>query len=627
MDVPLREKGIFGFAAFRLDPMRRTLTHAGTRVQLRQLLFEALQYLVVHHTRIVTRDELRQAVWGGRSVEDNNLGQAISALRRSLREAGATEELIVTVPGRGFQFAAAVTFEPEPVAVGFLDPPSAPFHPPPRRAWRTVPRLAAVSAWVCAATGIWMALWLHHAEPPFEPPPHSLAVLAFSNLTGDPGEAYLADGLSDELTDRLGRLGGLHVAARRSALAFRGGNATVGDIARRLNVGALLDGSVRRAGNRIRVTAQLIDAVSGYQIWSQTFDQKRDDSLAVESALAAAVLNGLKVTLSGADDSQLTLGGTKDPAALDFYLHARAEAAQATLDGVYAAQADYEKAIARDPAYAMAHLGRADMLYSLVERVARPDQAWLNRTAAESESEERRAIALAPDLGAAHAHLASTLAEQHLDFVGALAEAERARTLAPNDARSLMLVAFVQAVAGHVQDAVATANKAAALDPLTPSTYRWLASTFVKARDFHAVQIALHRARALETAANSNDHYLAAVAEYGLGHPEEAVREAQFVDDWGRAEYLAMAYHALGRDAEADHAMADLQKALGDGGALPYAEVYAQWGRTQDALLALQKGMRTHDSDLVILKVDFLLDPVAHTDVFQDIVRQLNFPP
>ena len=628
MDVPFRENGSFRFDRFRLDPLRRTLLCGEERIALQGRAFDTLAYLVANADRVVTRAELFEAVWPGRVVDENNLGQAISALRRSLRDQ-AGEALILTVAGRGYRIGVPVAFEPYELpnagSVGFLAPEQPEAAPVARRVARHWVLAPLVACAVLAGVA-WWALQRRDAAPTLKPPSDSIAVLAFSNLTGDPGQDYLSDGISEELTDRLGRIGGPHVAARRSTFSFKGGAATIADIARRLNVGAVLDGSVRRAGNRMRVTAQLIDAVSGYQIWSDSYDQPQGDALAIETALADAVVRKMNIKLSGADGMQLTLGGTKNPAALDAYLHARKIGLTGTIATVKVALADYETAIGLDPNYAMAHLGRSEALSTLVERQAERDDSWIEKTAAEAEAEIRRAIAIAPDLGVAHAYLADTLAEDHLDFVGALAEASRARMLAPGDAPGLMMVAFVQATAGHTQDAIVTAKSAASLDPVSARTYRWLASILIKARDFAGAEAALRHAQQIEPAAVSNDHYLAAVINYGLGRYAEVVRVAAGIDDWGRSQYLAMAYHALGRDKDAENAMNELRAALGDTGGLQYAEVYAQWGRAEEALAALKTAARTHDPGLVILKIDFLLDPIANYDGFKDIVRQLNFP-
>ena len=232
----------------------------------------------------------------------------------------------MTAPGRGYRFSADVQWNFEPAAAqettilpepAFGDNASTAAPAPEiAGAEKRQPRVLvpAASGAVLLIIAVLGASVLRRSEPPqpapappqtaFHPPEHSVAVLAFTNMSGDPQQEYFSDGLSEELIDVLGRIGTLRVPARLSAFAFKGKSATVGDIARQLNVGAVLEGSVRRDGSRLRITAQLIDAKTGYQLWSQSYDRDRGDILKIQGEIAAAVATSLRVSLL---DSSLAL--------------------------------------------------------------------------------------------------------------------------------------------------------------------------------------------------------------------------------------------------------------------------------------------------------------------------------
>ncbi len=284
MDIATGDKGVFGFGPFVLDSVRRRLTLDGEVVKLPPTQFDTLLYLVQNPGRVVEKDELLAAVWGGRIIEEGNLSQAIYLLRRALARGEGEEGYIITAPGRGYRFSADVhevhrilphSASPSTAQAPVIDASAEGFaasradaHPSaPRR--RRIAALAIVG-FLMGMAAVSTVVWRGAPEAPapvqreaaFDPPPHSVAVLAFTNLSGDPAQEYFSDGLSEELIDGLGRIEGLRVPARQSSFSFKGKSATVGEIARRLNVGAVLEGSVRRDGKRLRVTAQLIEYVA-----------------------------------------------------------------------------------------------------------------------------------------------------------------------------------------------------------------------------------------------------------------------------------------------------------------------------------------------------------------------------
>jgi TolB-like protein len=249
----------------------------------------------------------------------------------------------------------------------------------------------------------------------FNPPPHSIAVLPFVNMSGDKEQEYFSDGLTEELLNSLSEINELQVAARTSAFSFKGTNTDIGTIARKLNVGAVLEGSVRRSANTIRITAQLINAVTGFHLWSKTYDRDLGDVLKLQTEIATAVASALKVTLLGDVAAKVELGGTGNPAAFDAYLRgARAYSSIRDTKDLPAAIAAYTEAIRLDPHYALAFAGRSLALSSVALEAETP--AAVREGYDKAQADARQALILAPDLAQAHVALAAVAENGTLDF-------------------------------------------------------------------------------------------------------------------------------------------------------------------------------------------------------------------
>jgi TolB-like protein/DNA-binding winged helix-turn-helix (wHTH) protein len=623
------------FGPFRLDPLQRTLCRNGGVVELSPRLFDTLFYLVENNDRLVERDELERAVWGDRTVDASSLGKAVAALRRVLQADETDPNFIVTAPGRGYRLGVVVAFEPGS-ADGAPAPPAAPADAtgPPR--WRLRSALigvAAALALLAAGVAGWefrpvTAIAPPAASPPFAPPTHSIAVLAFSNLSGDPAQEYFSDGLSEELIDKLSRISNLHVAARLSAFSFKNKFPTIDEVARRLNVGRVLEGSVRRDGKRLRVTARLVDGLTGYELWSHSYDRNESDVFEVQGELAKAVAAALQVKLTGADIGNLTLGGTHNPKALDAYLRAMAvlEGPDDSTEAGQRMMAAFDEAVALDPNFAVAQAHRAMAFWHIASVTEHPDLDMTKRLRAEALRGARRAVAQAPDLAEAHVALGLALDDTLPDFAGQEAEFARARALAPGSSEVARNYGRFEVLAGRADVGVQAANEAVALDPLTAKAHYSLAWTDYLAGRWHAASVALDHAQQLGT---TQTVYIAALrGQIALMQGDPATARAVCMDkvSWEIDVCLAMANHALGRLGEAAAAMARLRRALGDTGAYNYAQVYAQWGQPGEALRWLELAYGLHDTGLILLKADPLLAPLRHTPQFQSLQKRLGFP-
>jgi TolB-like protein/DNA-binding winged helix-turn-helix (wHTH) protein len=627
MDVFLREQGVYRFGGYSLDPVRRILLCEGERVKLAERLFDVLLYLVANHGRVVERDELLQAVWAGRVVEDNNVAQAIFALRKTLRAAGGADASIVTVPGRGFRLAEPVVFEPTPVEMAPQEV-HAPVSADPSRV-RLSLILAAMALFLAALS---LAFWVGKspapvpeppAEPRFVPPPHSVAVLAFDNLSGDPAQAYFSDGLSEQLIDSLTQINAIQVAARISAFSFRDSHATIAQIARALNVGAVLAGSVRRSGARVLVTAQLTNALTGFNIWSRTYDRDQNDIVTVQDEIAMAVARSLQVALPGDEKAKLNLGGTANAAAYDAYLHGMTlrRAAHGAAD-YQAALAAFDQALALDPAFALAHAKRAVTLVA-VDSLGTFTTAAQHQLVLQAREAADRALALAPTLGVAHSARGAVLGHLLLDQEGAFGEQLKAKALTPGNAGIESNYASAALALGHVEQAVEAARRVTELDPLDADSWGQLGQVFYEGHRYGEALAALDREQAVIAVLPLRHRVLRALVLLMMGHAEAARALCAAGSDWQEIQLLALADHALGQQAAAEAELAKLRAALGNDAASNYAEIYAQWGQKAEALRWFDMAVRARDPGLLHVLLDPLLDPLRGEPQFQAALARL----
>ena len=522
-----------------------------------------------------------------------------------------------------------------PVAARASAGPTTSFPVPPSS--RSKAALFAAIAVVCLVCGYWVinraALSKHGAatapEPQsatvkdFNPPPHSIAVLPFANMSGDKEQEYFSDGLTEEILNSLAEIRELQVAARTSAFSFKATNTDIGTIARKLNVGSVLEGSVRRSAHTIRITVQLNNAVTGFQLWSKSYDRSLGDVLKLQTEIATAVAGALKVTLLGDIATKIELGGTGNAAAFDAYLRG-AKAVRSFRDtrDIPAAIAAYTEAIHLDPHYALAFAARSIAFANIA---AEDENAAAAREGFDkAQADARQALALAPDL--AQAHLASAFVFDHtLDFMHANDEYERALALAPGSAEVLRLSGGFAVMMGHFETGIAATRRAVVLDPLASQSHALLGRALFTVRHYEEAAAAFAEASSLN-AGHKSTYASRGLAFYGLGDLERARGTCEaHPDHWMSQQCLAIVYAKLGRHADAEAVLSKL-KAMGDSAAYQVATVYAQWVIPTKALEWLEIAMRLRDPGLIDVKTDPLLDPLRSEPRFQAIQRALKFP-
>ncbi len=625
-----------------MDLTRRVLLVDGEPVALHARAFDILEYLVTCRGRAVTRDEIVRHVWRGVVVGENNLTVQIWTLRRVLAQHGG-EDLIVTVPHRGYQFVDHAV----PKARLLAAPPPEPLSPPAgdrvgtrdvgvrlaaRQRW-LAPGLAAAALVLITATIGWQEVLPSHLASgsatgtPFSPPPYSVAVLAFSNMSGDPKQEYLSDGISDELIDTLSRLRQLRVVARTSSFYFKAKAETIDEIARRLNVGAVLEGSVRREGTRFRITAHLTDAISGYALWSNSFDRDQGDIFAIEASIAQSVAAALKVALKADDVPKLGPSGTANPKAFDAYLRGHGfYTHKPGGTGDQQAIAAFDEAIALDPTFANARVSRAMVLEDEVDYGFVPDVATAMRKLDDAFAECNRALAIEPGNAWAYAGRASIALDRSFDFSGAATDFAHARALLPDTPWIEIQYASFQLAIGRSAASIATSERALSFDPMNVGTHLMLAWSYYFARRFADAREAMRHAVALGEAGLGRGRGLGGFISLMSNDFEGARRDCAAGTDAASAECSILALHALGKMREAEAALVGLRASAGDTAAYGYAEIYAQWGEQDKALYWLSRSFDLHDVGLLELKEDPLIDPIRETRGFKEIEQLMKFP-
>lgn len=452
---------------------------------------------------------------------------------------------------------------------------------------------------------------------------NGVAVLSFRNLTGDPGQDYLAAGLSEELRVTLSLNPSLQVAARTSSDSLRDSDTTPEKIAQQLGVAHILDGSVRRVGDRLRVAVQLIDATKGFDAWSQVFERPANDLLTVQSEIATTVADALSAAINVALTPSERPGGTKNDAAFDAYLRGTELYIASTGEETdRRALAAFEEAISHDAGYGAAHAARSRTLTVVGSSYAqgRALQTYFDSAL----NAARRAIELAPELAEGHAALGLAMMNGRLDLAAAREPYRRSFELGFGNAAMLTGFAEFATNDGEFEDARKAINRARVLDPLNFRVLRSQAIVAFYSRDYAGAREAALRSLALNDAATGLHRILGDMALVD-GRPEEARREFQAEPSQLSALRGLAITDADLIDLPAGQRQFDaLVRKYGDNSLYQQAQVLAQWGQTEQAIAALQRALSAGDPGLVLARNDPLLDPVGHDPRFKAILARLG---
>ncbi len=430
--VPLN----FLFEDHVLDVRRRELRRGGAVVEVEPQVFDLLVFLVESRDRVVTKDDLYAAVWRGRIVSESTLTSRINAARNALGDSGAEQRLIRTLPRKGFRFVGPVSVE-DPVAPSVVEPPpSVPSAPP--------------------------------AAPPDRP---SIAVLPFGNWGGDDAQEYFVDGITEDLITALSKWRSFLVIARNSTFIYKGRAVDVRQVARELGVRYVLEGSVRRAANRVRLTAQLIDAASGAHVWAERYDRELADIFDIQDDLTLSVAAAVGHALTDSEADLVRRKRPEDMTAWDHYLRGMWHFYRLNPTDSAQGIACFRRANAEDPGLADALAGLARALFSRIAYGFPGDRDAMMREAAEAA---RGALALDSQMAQACYVLALVTAHSGDPDAG-IDHARRAVELNANFAGGYFALAVASSFAGRPREALAAIDMALRLNPHDPQRFAWLA--------------------------------------------------------------------------------------------------------------------------------------------------------
>jgi TolB-like protein len=449
----------------------------------------------------------------------------------------------------------------------------------------------------------------------------SIAVLPLLNESGDPGDEYFSDGLSEELIAALAQVKELKVIGRSSSFRFKDRKEESKTIGEKLGVSTLLEGTVRKQGNKVRIVAELINAADGIELWSRTFDRELKDIFAVQAEIAAAVASSLKVTLLGSDERSSANPATKNPEAHNAYLLGHYYFQRRNLEDHRKAVAYFDEAIRLDPDYALAYAERSEAWTLIGDLSGQGKTAW-----PKARADAEKAVAIAPTLAEAHAALGWVRFFAEWKFAEGLSELQRAKELSPANPTANDLLARVVVYLGKPDEAEKQARQAVELDPLAYPTQNNLARVLFFEGKLDEADAIARKAAELHPAAASNRRFQVLVAVQ-RGDGETALREAQLEPDEGYRRFeFALAQHVRGNREAADAALADLIANGRDQLAYQIAQVYAVRSEKEKAFEWLQISFDTHDTGTLGLLIDPLIRDLRGDPRYKSLLAKLGLP-
>ncbi|HKE55471.1 MAG TPA: winged helix-turn-helix domain-containing protein [Pyrinomonadaceae bacterium] len=651
------QQHVYEFGPFRVDALKRVLWRDGEPVQLTSKSLDTLLILVSQPGEIVTKDDLMKAVWPDTVVEENNLTQQISMLRKALGEKVGEHRYLVTVPGRGYCFVAEVrvtdncdlTLVPDSREVNLVsgkrdlnlvveqhlsshitidvdkrqEQPAALIHFP-RRVFRSrvvVSASLGLSLLVLLAYGI---TWRRARQAESRSGPRSIAVLPFKPINSDPANVYLSTGMADALITRLSNLRQISVRPTSTIFKYADQQPNAQMIGRELAVDSVLEGTVQKLDQRVRVSVQLVEVRSGTPIWAQTFDQEMNDIFSLQDAISEQVAQSMTVQLNGADREHIRKRSTENLAAYQAYLAGRYFWNQRNEEGLTKSLTHFQSAITLDANYAEAYTGLADAYTVAVAYHCPMDPAEAMQKA---RAAAVKAISINDQLAEAHASLAMIKTRSDHDFAGAETEYRRAIELNPDYATAHHWYSEFLAMSGRESEALTEIQAANVLDPLSPVIGTTLAERLFYARRYDEAIAQLRKTLDVSPEFRSA-HFVMGLALEQKGMLDEAITELQksrvsttndaFVD-----ASLGHSYALAGRVAEARRILHQLL-ALKDSEPFEIAMLYQGLGQKQQALDWIER-IESREGELsMMLRLDPRFDSVRSEPRFQKVLTKHN---
>jgi TolB-like protein/DNA-binding winged helix-turn-helix (wHTH) protein len=634
------------FGVFEVDLRTGELRKQGLKVKLHGQPFQVLAMLLERPGEPVTREEIREKLWAGDTFIDfeHSVNTAIKRVREALGDAAEHPRYIETLPRRGYRFIGpveAVGLVPSPVvSVAAVSPTPAETPVPDkvmvgadRRHYQR--RLALAGTGLVAVVAALFALNVAGLRDRLLtavgarrslplPKIESIAVLPLENLSGDPQQEYFADGMTDELITDLGKISALRVISRTSVMRYKGAKKRLPEIARELNVDAIVEGTVRRSGNRVRVTANLLHAQADRHLWAETYERDLGDVLTLQSALAQAVAREIRVAISPAESSRLAVARSVKPEAYELYLKGRYHYYKWRPDDFRKAIEYFQKAIDADPGWAKPYVGLATSYGWLWTEGVLPSQEVLPRFTAALKT----ALAIDDMDPEVRYALAASAFYYRWDWEEADREFQEALVLDPNLVEARFEYAWFLAAMGRFPAAVADAQRAVERDPLSVSANLALGDVLFLAHQDDRAIAQLRRTAELEPNDSRAHGFLASIYAGKQMYGEAiAERKKEMTVQGVPAEELAGLQHAYQQSGPEGYWRWQLAEAKRRNAPYEIARVYARLGDAAQAATWLEKAYQQHYCYMVQLKTFRAWDPIRSDPRFQSLLRRMNFPP
>jgi TolB-like protein/DNA-binding winged helix-turn-helix (wHTH) protein/Tfp pilus assembly protein PilF len=635
------------FGVYEVDLRTCELRKHGLRIRLPEQPFQILAMLLEKPGETVTRDELRNRLWPGDTFVDfdHGLNNCVMKLREVLGDSSENPRFVETIPKRGYRFIAGVEESLHPAPSSDVEPvfanggrdltapdrsePS--LGSPSKKRFNSRTIAAAILAGCLAVALLGAAIFYYtRTANSAQSKSTSLVVLPLVNLSGDKDQEYFADGMTDELIANLAKIRSLRIISRSTAMAYKGTHKPLSEIARELRVDAVVEGTVLREGNRVRITAELVQVSTDRHLWADTYESQIGDVLALQNRVSSAIVNEIRINLTPEDRERLSKAPSVAPEAYEDYLKGRYYWNKRTDENLTKAIGYFEDATRKDPHYALAYAGLSDC-YAIISATifgTVPSSV----SAPKAKAAAQRALEIDPTLTEAETSLATVKFNYDWDWPGAAAEFDRAIHLNPSYATAYQRYSLYLMAMGRTRDSFEKINKARELDPLSISiNFSWGWRLYM-ARQYD---------RAIEQIQNTIEmdpsyelsHLVAGQAYAQKGQFERAVAQLRKAVDLSHGtpmmvSALAHTYARAGNKIEAEKLLAQLGVESKTQYVSPYyfAIVYAGLGENETAMDWLDKAFADRSNGLVFLQVEPELDGLRSNPRFIALRKKLEFP-
>jgi TolB-like protein/DNA-binding winged helix-turn-helix (wHTH) protein/Flp pilus assembly protein TadD len=627
MEEEVATARLLRFGVFELDLQTGELRKAGKRVRLAPQPFQLLLLLTSKPGELVTHEEIQQEIWGDNTVVDYEQGLRflIKKTRAALGDHPKSPRYIETLPRRGYRFIAPV--ETSTADIAAKEGPESSISQRRNSFWLIGPGLAAIAAVLLVFN---IGGMRDHALGMFPPHIQSIAVLPVNNLSGDPGQEYFVDGMTDELITELGNISALRVIGRTSVMGYKGSDKPIRDIARELKVDALLESSVLRSGNRVQINARLVDGSSERILWEEAYKRDMGDILILSSTVAREVAREVRIKLTPQEQQRLANTREVNPEAYQAYLRGRYLLNKRTGDDIRKGIDYFEQALKIDPKYAPAYAGTA-LSYVQLEYYG-PVPVGTSKVKVREAA--RKAVALDESLAEGHTALALVLFRYDLDWNTAEKEFRRAIALNPGNATAHFRHGMFLMYLERNEEAFAEVKRAQKLEPLSLIINSGVGSVLFMRGDYDRAINQWQKTLEL----NPNfwiSRFWLGWGYLAKGRHDEALRELETAVELSKGHpsalgWLGYAYAVSGKTANARRILARLRQEEKNGYVPPFeiAAVYAGLGERDHAFKYLKKAVQERNIGIFFLnlKHNLLWHPLHSDPRYQDLLRRMNFP-